>query len=179
MSKLSGSLLLAGAMFSSGGCIAAEGYEVLFQGTQSRLSQADKRQIFRDLGLRLSEDRKTLLEDACQENAHPRVQIEDLNGDGIAEVMVHWGNSCHSGRAGQTASLFVRNGQGTYVKQFDVPGQVSVQPTKTRGYADLLMSGPGFCQGVWAWHGRGYAFKCGKDEQEGACRRQGVQPVCP
>ena len=51
----------------------------------------------------------------------PRVEIIDLNVDGVAEVFVHWGNTCTSGTTGSSIVLFVKDGQGRYVSHLGFP----------------------------------------------------------
>jgi hypothetical protein len=59
-------------------CIGAEGYEILFKGTNSKLSTNEKQQIFDKLDFRLSENRKFLVDDTCGEDVSPMVEVVDL-----------------------------------------------------------------------------------------------------
>lgn len=72
--------------------MAAEGYEMLFKGTKSKLSKQEKHQVFKDLGFRLSKNKKVIVDDTCGE-VSPSVEIVDLNGDGVEEIIVNWGNA--------------------------------------------------------------------------------------
>lgn len=66
--------------------IAVEGYKILFNGTKSKLSEVEKQHIFKTLGFRLSKDKKFIVDDTCDEDVSPSVEVVDLNGDGIDEV---------------------------------------------------------------------------------------------
>lgn len=156
----------------------AEGYEVLFKGTKSKLTKEEKQQIFKKLGFRLASDKRTIVDETCDQDVSPQVELADLNGDGMEEVFVNWGNTCTSGAAGQTITLFVKGRKGQFVENLNIPGQYRKLPTKTKGFQDLLIGGPGFCQGVWRWTGGKYDYKCSREEQLGACASAGIKTVC-
>ena len=158
--------------------IAAEDYEMLFKGTTSKLSKQEKQQIFKTLGFRLSKDAKFIVDDTCGEDVSPSVEVVDLNGDGVDEVFVNWGNTCTSGMAGQSVTLFVKDRKGRFVKNLDFPGTYEKLSSRSKGFPDLMIGGPGFCHGVWQWTGINYEYKCSREEQPGACARKGVETVC-
>jgi|WetSurMetagenome_2_1015567.scaffolds.fasta_scaffold14693_8 hypothetical protein len=149
---------------------AIEGYEILFKGTSSKLSNREKSQIYNKLGLRLSKDKKAVIDSVCGQDASPTVKIEDLNGDGAEEVFVIWGNTCTSGQAGQSISLFIKSANGAYVDNFGFPG-IDYEKMKTgnKGYPDLMIGGPGFCHPVWRWNGRQYQHFRNQPEVKGGC----------
>ena len=165
-------------LVSAGACEAANGYEMLFNSTISKLSQQEKQQIFTKLGFQLSKDKKFIIDDTCGEDVSPVVEVVDLNGDGVEEIFVKWGNTCTSGMTGQSVTLFVKDLSGRYAEDLGFPGGYEKLPTKNKGFPDLLISGPGFCHGVWQWTGVKYEFKCGQEEQPGACAQKDVDKIC-
>jgi hypothetical protein len=159
-------------------CIAAEGYDMLFKGTTSKLSKEEKKQIFKKLGFRLSKDKKFIVDSTCGEDVSPSVEIIDLNGDGVEEVFVSWGNTCTSGMAGQSVTLFVKDRNGHYVENLGFPGIYEKLSTRNKGFPDLLIGGPGFCFAVWQWNGSTYEYKCSREEEPGGCSRKGIKSIC-
>lgn len=165
-------------LVSASACEAANDYEMLFESTTSKLSKQEKQQIFKKLGFRLSKNKKFIIDDTCGENVSPSIEVVDLNGDGAEEVFVSWGNTCTSGMVGQSGTLFVKDPSGRYTENFGFPGGYEKLPTKNKGFPDFLISGPGFCHGVWQWTGVKYEFKCGQEEQPGACAKKNVDKIC-
>jgi hypothetical protein len=178
ISILAMGLLLMGAIFVNTG-IAAEGYEILFKGTTSKLSKKEKQQIYKQLGFRLSRDKKLIVDGTCGD-VSPRVEVVDLNGDGVDEVFVEWGNLCTSGNTGRSISLLIKDPAGQYAGNLGFPASSYEKlATKERGFPDLVFGGPGFCHGVWQWTGTKYDYKCSLEETPGGCASKGVATVCP
>jgi hypothetical protein len=170
-------LLLAGATLASG-AIAAEGYEILFKGTTSRLSKKEKQEIVKQLGFRLSRDKKRIVDGTCGD-VSPKVEVTDLNGDGLDEVFVEWGNLCTSGNTGRSISLFIKDPAGQYAGNLGFPAfGYEKLATRNKGFPDLLFGGPGFCHGVWQWTGTKYDYKCSIEETPGGCAWKDVKTVC-
>ena len=162
-------ILAVVAMFSSS-VMAAEGYELLFHGTTSKLTKAEKQQIFKVLGFRLSKDKKFITDETCGDDVHPNVKIDDLNGDGIEEVFVTWGNTCTSGMAGQTISLLIKGASGRYIDNLGfTANEYEKLSTRNKGFPDLKLLGPGFCHQVWRWNGKKYQHFRDEPEVKGGC----------
>ncbi len=107
-------------------------------------------------------------------NVDPEATPVDLNGDGVFEVFVQWGNSCTSGAAGRSLNLFVSDASGTYRPQLGFPALGwNVLQTEQREWPDLSFGGPGFCHAVWTWQQDQYAFKCNLPESPGGCTDRG------
>jgi hypothetical protein len=157
---------------------AAKGYEMLFKGTKSKLSKQEKQHIFKELGFRLSKNYKHIVDDSCGEDVSPSVEVVDLDGDGIEEVFVIWGNTCTSGMTGHNITLFIKDSKGRFVRNLDFPGGYEKLSSRNKGFPDLLISGPGFCHGVWQWTGKNYDYKCSQEEEPGGCARKDVKTVC-
>lgn len=170
-------LLFSTCMWVSDG-IAAEGYEILFKGVTSKLSLEEQQRIFEKLGFRLSDNGKFYTE-YCDEDVSPEVEVIDLNGDGVPELFVHWGNPCTSGNAERSISLFIKNAFGHYVINLGFPAiAYRILATQNQGLPDLEFGGPGSCRGVWRWNGYKYEYKCSREEEPGGCTKKGVSTLC-
>jgi hypothetical protein len=143
----------------------------LFAADETRLSSAEQGAIHAVFAewFALSSDGLHFEDEACGE-IPTQTEIIDLNGDGTAEVFVHWGNSCTSGHAGRSLSLFARDSSGVWNDQLGFPAfDYSALTASNAGYPDLEFGGPGFCFAVWSWTGGHYEFKCNSPQEEGGC----------
>jgi hypothetical protein len=53
---------------------------------------------------------------------------------------------------------YIKNTHGQWKPQFGFPGIYTVLKTKSKGYPDIEIGGPGTCFPVWRWNGRAYAI---------------------
>jgi hypothetical protein len=157
-------------------CQAGEGYELLFQGTKSKLTRQEKEQIFDKMDFRLSWNKKKI-EQKFYGDVSPRVDIVDLNKDGAEEVFINWGNSQTSGITGYSVTLFIRDRNGRFVKNLDFPGSYKILATQRKGFPDLLITGRGHCFAVWQWSGTLYEFKCAREMKPGGCAGMDIK-IC-
>lgn len=156
-------------MFCSS-AMAAEEYELLFKGTNSKLTKQEEQQIFKVLAFRISTDKKFIIDDTCGQDISPTVKIEDLNRDGIEEVFIIWGNTCASGHAGATVSLLIKDHSGKYVDNLSLPGtDYEKLSTTNHGFPDIKLGGPGFCHRVWRWDGKKYGHLRNEPAVKGGC----------
>ena len=144
------------------------GAKLLFAKGHGKLTDAQQIEIFRTLGLAVSPDGKGLT--ACDEPAGAEITFPDLNGDGVEEVLAIYGNGCTSGMTGSSASLFVKDAKGVYQANLGFPA-ASADPmeTKSQGYPDLLIGGPGFCFPVYRWNGKEYDLHRQEAQSPGGC----------
>ncbi|MDH4048372.1 MAG: hypothetical protein OEW68_08590 [Gammaproteobacteria bacterium] len=164
------SILVAGC---SGGGEPA--YSVLFGEDETRLSADEQQAVFSMMAsaFPLSEDGETLTDPNCGD-IEPVTEVVDLNGDGSYEVFITWGNSCLSGHAGRSLTLFVKDRSGKYQYQLGFPAAgYDALERGVDGFPELLLGGPGFCFPIWAWDGDNYEFKCNLPQEEGGCEYQG------
>ncbi len=160
-------------------CIASEGYEILFRGVTSQLTSEEQKQIFQQLEFCLSDNGKFYTDYCDDRDVSPAVEVVDLNGDGVDEVFVYWGNFGTSGNAERSISLFIKDSFGRYVMNLGFPAiSYRILAAKNQGFPDLEFGGPGFCRGVWQWNGHKYEYECSREEEPGACVRQGVKTLC-
>lgn len=145
------------------------GPALMFAGGAEDLTEDEQLQIFSELGLAVAPDGAGFVDTVCRQPAGADVQFPDLNGDGVAEVLVVFGNTCTSGAAGASVQLFIKQ-DGAYVGQLGFPG-ISADPLETRnmGYPDLVIGGPGFCFPVWRWNGTMYDYDRNEPQAEGGC----------
>lgn len=165
--------LTAGAC--AGGADGSSGREnafsiLLFSDAAGTLSVAEREEIadwFRPIA---SPDGTRLLDATCAQPMSSTVELRDLNGDGNLEVLIDWGNTCTSGSAGTSVTVFVKAADGHYRANLGFPGMIAeVRPTVS-GFADLLVGGPGFCFGLWRWNGIEYAHVRNESQTPGGCQ---------
>ena len=138
------------------------GARLLFANVKSRLTVAEKNQVFKALGFSLSPKREKYQEFIASANSRDfpfgaNVYPTDVNQDGIEELFVVYGNDFTSGRTGSSVVLFIKPSGGRYQKNLDFPGAPpDVLTTANLGYPDLLIGGPGFEFPVWRWNGKAY-----------------------
>ncbi|HUH33651.1 MAG TPA: hypothetical protein VLZ28_06830 [Daejeonella sp.] len=146
-----------------------KGAAVLFKNVPSKLSVADKNQIFKQLGFALSGDASQPFALDSESKEYPfAVQIlpTDMNKDGYEEIFVLYGNSYTSGATGGSVVLFIKNNTGQYHTNLGFPGIPQALPETKDGYNDLLIGGPGFDFPLWRWDGKEYApYKTVKDSE--------------
>jgi hypothetical protein len=169
-------------MMLSGGATQAApaGHELLFTNAQNvaALTDADRRAIYGQLGLKVGPDGKTLVfaDPGCPPlkpgGGDGQINTEDLNGDQRPEVFVSLGSTCMFGYAGTGITLFTGDGAGHWKSHNLGAGVYVVQDTRHQGYADVMIGGPGFCQPVLRWNGSTYVFDRSVAEQPGGCDRQ-------
>jgi len=100
----------------------------------------------------------------------PEIHWMDLDGDGVDEVVVDYGNSCTSGGAGRSVAVFRRGVDLVPRTVLHLPGLlVEVRPTTGSAFPELVIGGPGFCFGVWAWNGERYDHARNEPQAPGGC----------
>jgi hypothetical protein len=173
-------LLLPAVFFLASHAGAAEPYELLFKGHIGKVSLADMKAIAAALPIAVSKDGSEL-EDSedCGGPINYETHLEDLNHDGVPEVIVLSGNVCTSGTAGSSIHLFIKGRDGKYRSHLGFPASSYEKlSTSNKGFPDLTFGGPGFCHGVWRWDGNSYKYKCSMESSPGGCASRGVRKVC-
>jgi hypothetical protein len=112
---------------------ASPAADLLFRGAKTSIGAQDREAIAKHVGLTLSKDKKRFVDEQGQTLS---VEVRELylNADRIPEVFVIV--------SGSTAMY----------------GIVKPLRTRTRGFQDLQILGPGFRCPVWRWNGRQYNF---------------------
>jgi hypothetical protein len=145
-----------------------EGHRILFADSTS-IAEDDQRAIYEQLGYLVSED-GTALEVVDCGAIYVTEEEVDLNEDGIPEVFVLGGNSCTSGMAGSSISLFIEDSEGSYRAHLGFPaGGWRKLETSSQGFPDLAFGGPGFCESVWRWDGSTYQHHRNEATEPGGC----------
>lgn len=103
----------------------------------------------------------------CEET-EMRARLVDLNGDDTPEVQVEAGGTCVGGMAGTHSWLLVRT-PGGWRADLAFPGFLVPLGTRSGGFVDVLVAGPGFCFPVWRWNGRAYDHFCNAGEGGANC----------
>ena len=82
-------------------------------------------------------------------------EATDLNGDGQFEVLTKEYGSCF-GRTGVQMNLYIKAKTGQWKAQFGFPGEPKILKTKSHGFPDIEVMGPGQCFPVWRYNGQQY-----------------------
>jgi len=132
---------------------------LLFRGANTSLRDRDKEAIAKQTGLTLSKD-KTSFVDEVGHTLTVVVRELQLNADKIPEVLVIIsGSTFMFGTTGSGVQLYVKDSKRHYVGNLGFPAaDVKVLATRTKGYRDLQILGPGFDCPVWRWNGSTYTF---------------------
>lgn len=124
-------------------------------GSALQVSSAELKQLYMAVGLK---EHAGQYLDSCEQPVKPESEIVDLNGDRVPEVFIWVGGSCY-GAAGGELSLFVKNKQRRWEQNFGFPaGGYKLLKTKSLGYPDIELGGPGICLPIWRWNGTAYAL---------------------
>lgn len=131
-----------------------EGARILFLQSGSKLTPAQKNTLFRKLGLQVAADKKGFRMDGFDVGA--KAYPVDLNKDGMEEVFVIM-DGLLFGNTGEGVALFIRNSAGEYALQEEVAGGIAViLDTKSNGFPELVIAGPGFEFPLYRWNGKSY-----------------------
>jgi len=84
-------------------------------------------------------------------------EVMDLNGDGQPEVFTERYGGMF-GLAGVEMNLYIKARTGQWKPQFGFPGQYRILNSKSQGYPDIEIEGPGTCFSVWRWSVTAYAI---------------------
>jgi hypothetical protein len=138
---------------------ASPASDLLFKGVKTSLSSQDRESIAKQVGLTLSKDRKSFVDDVGR-TLTVKVRELHLNADRKPEVLVVIsGSTFLFGSAGSGVQLYVKNSQGRYLSNLGFPAaDVKVLTARTKGYRDLLIQGPGFQCPVWRWNRSSYVY---------------------
>lgn len=136
--------------------IASPASDLLFSGVKTSISQTDKESIAKLLDLTLSKDGKNFVDEAGVVGV--TVQEMNLNNDKTPEIFVSLSSPLY-GMAGSNLVLYIKDASGKYNMNLGFPGaEATPLATKTNGYQDLKIGGPGFECPIWKWNGKEYDF---------------------
>lgn len=110
------------------------------------------------------------------------VRLVDLNGDDTPEVHVEAFGICVGGMPGVHNWMFIRSpSTGAWEANLTFGGGLIPLRSRARGFADVLVSGPGYCAGVWRWTGDAYGHLCNTGEGGASCQTPcpASQPIRP
>jgi hypothetical protein len=91
----------------------------------------------------------------CGMQVEYEAEAVDLNGDGQLEVLTKKHGVCF-GMAGVEMNLYIRAQDGAWKPQFGFPGEPKLLKTKSHGFPDIEVLGPGQCFPVWRYDGNAY-----------------------
>ncbi|MFT4075567.1 MAG: hypothetical protein QM647_08535 [Asticcacaulis sp.] len=95
----------------------------------------------------------------------------DINGDGIADVVITDSGTFCYGMTGQGFSLLSK-ASGKWQLIYTSEGIPTFLPTKVKtpgGWPDVMIGGPGFCFPVMRWNGKTYVQNRKQADSGGSC----------
>lgn len=134
------------------------GAALLFKDVKTTLTPAEKEQVFQGTGFIVAADSTqfALPGEAAQYPFSVSVNPLDLNGDGVEEIALSYGNLYTSGNTGASFMLFMRSPDGRYGKPVGNIGFLYVLTETANGYPDLMVTGMGDEYPVLRWNGQSY-----------------------
>jgi hypothetical protein len=93
---------------------------------------------------------------SCGRPTQPRPGAVDLNGDGKPEAVITDVDAACYGGTGEAFSIIQRQGPATWALVGAARGRIKLLDTRTNGWRDFSLEGPG-CQRTWIFQpGQGY-----------------------
>lgn len=116
-------------------------------------SGADRVAIFKAAGFAPTAGRYLM----CDKQTPLGLETRDINGDGrLDAIVLDGGLECYgSSEAGFV--ILTRSAAGKWTRLHGSPGVPQFLATKSKGWPDLEVGGPGFCFPVLRWTGSEYA----------------------
>lgn len=134
-----------------------DGAAFLFKNTTSKLTSDEKNWLFKQLNLTLSKDKKKFMSDEYEVGVHP--YITDMNRDGKEEAFIVMESAALYGNTGQDFILFIQNSTGNFERDPLLGGGIPmILRSKSTGYPDIAVGGPGFEFPLNHWDGKRYTF---------------------
>lgn len=97
-------------------------------------------------------------EDTTSSYVPGSIEMADLNGDGVPEAWVHETSQVCFGDTAVAFVLVGKDKSGNWTKLLDQAGVAEIQTTKTNGWPDILVGGPGVGpMPPFKWTGEKYA----------------------
>ena len=115
--------------------------------------------IFSDTKWQISLNKRGLIVDENCDPEEPMVELLNLNADSKMEVVVLYGGTCLAGNTATGFLLYTVNSSGKYYRCMDEVGILSPLKTRTNGFYDIELGGPGFEFPIYKWNGTKYLEK--------------------
>lgn len=111
---------------------------------QPALSAADKTAIFKAAGFKAQGAKFTRCpDDPSMSHTFGEIEAADLNGDGLPEAFVRESSTFCYGNTAESVVLVTKDKAGAWKILLDEVGVDSVEKTKTQGWPDITIGGPG------------------------------------
>jgi hypothetical protein len=124
-------------------------------------SADEKAAIFKATGFKAKGDKYVRCEDDTTASAMPgSIEMEDLNGDGAKEAWVRESSTFCYGHTAEAFVLLAKDKEGKWAILLDEVGMALVQKTKSKGWPDIEVGGPGFGEfPIYRYDGKKYVLK--------------------
>lgn len=122
-----------------------------------KLATTDRAAIFKAAGFKPRGDQWVRCADEAASYSPGRIEIVDLNGDGVAEAWVQESSTFCYGDTGEYFVLVTREPKGTWRKLLEGVGIPTALAVRHDGWPDVEVGGPGFGKfPVARWGGTAY-----------------------
>jgi hypothetical protein len=124
-------------------------------------SAADQAAIFKAAGFKLQSGKYTrCAEDPSASHQFATIEAVDLNGDGAPEAIVREASTFCYGATEQATVVAAKDKTGAWKILLDEVGADLVEKTKTNGWLDITIGGPGMGpQPLYKYNGAKYAAR--------------------
>ena len=113
---------------------------------------AERAAIFKAAGFKPTAGRYLM----CDRRTSLGLEVRDINGDRRPDALVTDGGLECYGSTETGFVLLTKSPQGRWIKLHQSPGVPTFLRTKTNGWPELEVGGPGFCFPVLRWTGKAY-----------------------
>ncbi|MET0307806.1 MAG: hypothetical protein ABW023_03775 [Sphingomonas sp.] len=141
------------------------------------LTPAQRNAVFKAAGAERRGAKWLLCSDQPDPQGATIESISDLNGDGRAEVVVTDGGTFCYGNTGTGFVLLSQQADGSWKQMAGETGIATFLKTRSLGWPDLEVGGPGFCFPVSRWSGKEYVFHHFNEYMKGMCAQNGLKPA--
>lgn len=137
---------------------AGRGVDLLFKGTKSKLTDAQKQSIFKQTRFEVFDEESFTNEATFETSFSAGVCMVDLNFDGIEEVFIAYGNHQTSGMVSHSLMIFRKaTAQADYKLDVDEPGiGAEVLYINGKSFPNLMLYGTSDHYKVITWDGSKY-----------------------
>lgn len=133
----------------------SQGADLLFKNSKSKLTNDEKNSVYQQLNLTLSKNKKAFMLGTFEVTVLP--YITDMNTDGLEEIFVVMQSIALYGNVGERFLVFIKNANGKYEVHSELGNGIAmILNSKTTGYPDIAVGGPGFEFPAYRWDGKKY-----------------------
>ena len=137
--------------------ILTEGATLLFKDTKSKLTIEEKNWLFKHINFTVSKDKKQFM--SGEYEVAVQTYVTDINKDGKEEVFIVMHSGALFGNTGENFAMYMKNSKGLFEYRDELGGGIAmILASKSLGYPDMAIGGPGFKFPAYRWDGKKYKY---------------------